>query len=129
VNELADRVAVMYAGQVVEQADRETILGRPLHPYTQGLLRSMPARSTHGARLPEIPGVVPSPAHWPKGCRFADRCERRLDVCTTIDPESTAISETHVVHCHAVARDVEAGSPTSAAPTSDPLSSGPKERA
>jgi len=105
VNELADRVAVMYTGQVVENAAREIVLGRPRHPYTEGLLRSMPARSTHGERLPEIAGVVPSPGHWPKGCRFAERCERRFDPCTVEEPGETTVAEGHVLSCHAVARD------------------------
>ncbi len=108
VNELADRVAVMYTGQVVEETSREVLLSRPRHPYTAGLLRSMPAHSAHGERLPEIPGVVPSPGHWPKGCRFAARCDRRLDVCTVDEPRDTHVVDGHTVRCHAVERDLAA---------------------
>jgi len=107
VNELADRVAVMYAGRIVENAAREIVLGRPQHPYTEGLLRSMPAHSAHGERLPEIPGVVPTPGHWPAGCRFADRCERRFEPCTVDEPGATRVAEGHTVWCHAVAADLE----------------------
>ena len=71
VNELADRVAVMYAGRLVEVADRRSLLADPRHPYTQGLLRSIPALATPGEALPEIPGVVPSPEHWPTGLKRA----------------------------------------------------------
>jgi oligopeptide/dipeptide ABC transporter ATP-binding protein len=109
VNELADRVAVMYAGRVVELADRETLLSRAVHPYTEGLLRSMPARTPPGERLPEIPGVVPSPGHWPEGCRFASRCEARFAPCTTVEPIATHLAGDHVAHCHAVERDLGPG--------------------
>jgi oligopeptide/dipeptide ABC transporter ATP-binding protein len=105
VNELADRVAVMYGARLVEEGGRETILGAPRHPYTQGLLRSMPARAMRGARLSEIPGTVPPPDEWPPGCRFASRCERVLDHCAAERPGETRLSETHVVRCHAVARE------------------------
>ena len=105
VNELADRVAVMYAGRVIEIADRETLLSKAVHPYTAGLLRSMPARSAPHARLPEIPGVVPSPAHWPAGCRFASRCEKRFAPCEADEPGATHLAEGHIAHCHAVERD------------------------
>ena len=67
VNELADRIAVMYAGQIVEEGDRETVLSRARHPYTQGLLRSIPSLAVRGERLAEIAGVVPQPLEWPAG--------------------------------------------------------------
>jgi oligopeptide/dipeptide ABC transporter ATP-binding protein len=108
VNELADRVAVMYAGRVVENATREVVLARPSHPYTQGLLRSMPAHSAHGERLSEIPGVVPSPGSWPAGCRFAARCTRAFDRCRVDEPGVTPVAEGHAVYCHAVERELDA---------------------
>src|SRR5215475_13677334 len=74
VNEVADRVAVMYAGQIVEQGTRVELLGRPRHPYTQGLLRSIPKAEARGRRLDEIKGAVPAPGLWPGGCRFHTRC-------------------------------------------------------
>ena len=81
VNELADRVAVMYAGRIVESGTREAILARAEHPYTEGLLASIPAFSQRGERLREIPGVVPPPSQWPRGCHFASRCPRVFDPC------------------------------------------------
>jgi oligopeptide/dipeptide ABC transporter ATP-binding protein len=107
VNELADRVAVMYAGRVVEQGARLEVLGAPRHPYTAGLLRSLPARAPHGARLTEIPGAVPPPEAWSAGCRFADRCPRAFAACTAA-PGWTALSQTHSVRCHAVAQETGA---------------------
>jgi oligopeptide/dipeptide ABC transporter ATP-binding protein len=108
VNELADRVAVMYAGRVVEIADRVELLSNPRHPYTQGLLRSIPALARPGEALPEIPGVVPPPGRWPRGCRFEARCSERLEPCQAIPPEQTCIGERRV-WCHAVARTEEGG--------------------
>ena len=105
VNELADRVAVMYAGRLVEVGTRANILAAPRHPYTLGLLRSMPARARRGDRLTEISGVVPPPGQWPAGCRFAPRCPRAFDPCTRIDPGPTGLSPTHTAWCHAVAQD------------------------
>jgi oligopeptide/dipeptide ABC transporter ATP-binding protein len=102
VNELADRVAVMYAGRIIELGPRTEVLGRAMHPYTQGLLRSMPALASPGRRLPEIPGVVPSPAEWPPGCRFATRCELADDRCRRDVPGETLRSENRRVWCHAV---------------------------
>jgi len=100
VNELADRVAVMYAGRLVEVAERRALLSDPRHPYTQGLLRSIPALARPGEALPEIPGVVPSPDQWPAGCRFATRCPKRIDRCDTDFPEETAPAEGRRVWCH-----------------------------
>jgi oligopeptide/dipeptide ABC transporter ATP-binding protein len=102
VNELADRVAVMYAGRIVEEGTRVAVLGAPRHPYTQGLLRSMPGRVAPGERLAEIPGAVPSPDVWPSGCRFAERCALVMDVCRAREPERTALGADAGVRCHAV---------------------------
>ena len=74
VAEVADRVVVMYAGQVAETGTAREVFGAPAHPYTEGLLASLPRVDRPGERLRPIPGVVPSPTDWPKGCRFADRC-------------------------------------------------------
>ena len=104
VNELADRVAVLYAGRIVETAPREALFRNPKHPYTQGLLRSMPALAPPGERLPEIPGVVPSPAEWPTGCRFASRCSRAMDKCGHGLPEFTGQGPRHEVACYAVSQ-------------------------
>ena len=102
VNELADRIAVMYAGRIVEEGTREEVLARPAHPYTQGLLAAMPARGRHGERLAEIAGVVPSPREWPRGCPFQSRCARVLPACVEAMPGPTPFSATHAVRCHAV---------------------------
>ena len=105
VNELADRVAVMYAGKIVEIGPREEIFSHPTHPYTQGLLRSIPARATRGEPLHEIAGVVPSPEEWPPGCRFSNRCERVLDKCRREVPGATGVSRSHETWCHAVSAE------------------------
>jgi len=111
VNELADRVAVMYAGRIAEEGPRRDVLGAPRHPYTQGLLRSLPGRAAPGERLEEIPGVVPPPSQWPSGCRFSNRCPIAFEPCDSIEPERTAVSAVHGVWCHAVARDLGASEP------------------
>jgi peptide/nickel transport system ATP-binding protein len=103
VNELADRIAVMYAGRIIEQGLRKEVLSAPRHPYTQGLLRSIPALSQRGQRLTEIPGVVPRPSDWPRGCRFCTRCPRVFEPCPEIVPGETRLSQTHRAACHAVA--------------------------
>jgi len=102
VNELADRVSVMYAGRVVEEGARAALLGAPRHPYTQGLLRAMPARARAGERLAEIPGGVPAPGRWPAGCRFHDRCPLVSSVCREREPERRALGGDAFVRCHAV---------------------------
>jgi len=105
VNELADRVAVMYAGRLVEEGERSQVLAQPAHPYTQGLLRSMPALARHGERLNEIPGVVPPPAEWPAGCRFANRCPRVFEPCAERVPEPVPPSGDRRVWCFAAERE------------------------
>jgi oligopeptide/dipeptide ABC transporter ATP-binding protein len=104
VNTLADRVAVMYAGQLVERGTRADLLGEPRHPYTAALLRAMPARATRGERLPEIPGAVPPPGARPSGCRFVTRCPLAFEPCPDLDPGWTRIGDGHAVRCHAVAQ-------------------------
>jgi peptide/nickel transport system ATP-binding protein len=109
VNELSDRIAVMYAGRIAEQGTRLEVLAGARHPYTTGLLASIPARAHHGDDLAEIAGVVPSPGSWPAGCRFATRCARRIERCPQAPPpEWTRLSPTHRVACHVVAAE-EAG--------------------
>ena len=107
VNELADRVAVMYAGRIIEEGSRFDILGEARHPYTRGLLLSLPALASHGERLAEIPGVVPPPDEWPPGCRFSTRCGRVFEPCTSQVPAVSEISGTHRSRCFAVAREIE----------------------
>jgi dipeptide transport system ATP-binding protein len=108
VNELADRVSVMYAGRMVEEGARPEILAAPRHPYTQGLLRSMPARARRGERLVEIPGVVPTAGEWPSGCRFRTRCALAFARCADAEPSPVALPSGHTAWCHAVAREESA---------------------
>ena len=88
VAENADRVGVMYAGRLVEEAPVEALFNDPQHPYTQGLLRSMPGDRAIGAdrRLPTLPGSVPDPANPPTGCRFHPRCSQVFEPCSTNEP-------------------------------------------
>jgi len=81
VAEVCDRVAVMYAGQIVETGTVQEIFGDPRHPYTRGLLDSLPRVDDPGHRLKPIPGTVPPPTHWPDGCRFRDRCPLAAPPC------------------------------------------------
>jgi peptide/nickel transport system permease protein len=83
VADLCSSVAVMYAGEVVERAEVATLFAEPAHPYTRALLASNPIVAQPGTELVSIPGTVPSPADWPTGCHFFDRCPVRLDVCAT----------------------------------------------
>ena len=83
VAQYADRVAVMYAGKIVELASVEELFASPLHPYTRGLLNSLPK---DGSKLKTIPGAVPHPAYLPKGCAFHPRCSEKEDKCTKMTP-------------------------------------------
>ena len=105
VNEVADRVAVMYAGQIVEEGTRVELLSRPRHPYTQGLLKSIPTPEARGTRLNEIKGVVPRPGHWPSGCRFHTRCPHVFDRCRSEVPARTRVSPAQGAWCHLVAQE------------------------
>lgn len=83
VSQLCDRMLTMYAGQVVEDSPTDAALEMPLHPYTSGLLASVPRQSAGAARLPSIPGLVPSPGTMPEGCRFGPRCGYAAPECDT----------------------------------------------
>ncbi|MCX7819788.1 MAG: dipeptide ABC transporter ATP-binding protein [Kiritimatiellae bacterium] len=99
VYENADRVAVMYAGRIVEEAEREALFSRPAHPYTQMLLRAVPARAAPGERLAVIPGQVPPVARWAEGCRFADRCPLAIAECRARRPPWRVLNDAHRVAC------------------------------
>jgi peptide/nickel transport system ATP-binding protein len=102
VAETAQRVVVMYAGKVVEEAPVERLFGRPLHPYTQGLIRSIPRIDRLAARrtrLEAIAGVVPSLLDPPPGCRFAPRCRYAADVCRQAQPPLREIEAGHKAAC------------------------------
>ena len=100
VAEVCDRVMVMYAGNVVEEADVNTLFEAPSHPYTQGLLQCIPRLEETRDRLDTIEGVVPSPFEMPAGCRFAPRCPKAMDKCMNTKPELYVIGEGHRCRCH-----------------------------
>ena len=102
VAEVAQRVVVMYAGQVIEEGSVEEVFERPWHPYTQGLIRSIPridADGSRGSRLVSIPGTVPSLIEPPPGCRFAPRCAYARDACTQATPALRQVGPGHRVAC------------------------------
>ncbi len=99
VAQMANRVVVMYAGEVVEEAGVEDIFERPFHPYTIGLLRSMPRLGRRSGRLSEIPGVVPSLRAPIPGCTFAERCAHRFSVCGERKPELVPVREGQRARC------------------------------
>jgi oligopeptide/dipeptide ABC transporter ATP-binding protein len=101
VSERADDVAVMYASRIAEITDSKTLFANPLHPYTQGLLKSLPRLGYTGKRLPTISGIVPDPLHFPSGCKFHPRCpigcnDKR---CQTVEPEIRYVAPSHGVAC------------------------------
>jgi oligopeptide/dipeptide ABC transporter ATP-binding protein len=101
VAEMADAVAVMYAGQIVEHGPVGEIFSRPLHPYTYLLLRSRPALGTSKTeKLPEIEGEVPPALAYPSGCRFHPRCPFRESECVSTEPALLTISPGHGARCH-----------------------------
>jgi peptide/nickel transport system ATP-binding protein len=99
ISELSDRVIVMYAGTIVEEAPADVIFSRPQHPYTIGLLESIPNPAHPKKRLPTIPGAVPSLSNLPTGCRFQNRCSRATDQCKRLAPVLTQINNDHGVAC------------------------------
>jgi oligopeptide/dipeptide ABC transporter ATP-binding protein len=103
ISEMADRVAVMYAGRIVEQADIRTLFKRPVHPYTQGLMASIPVLGTVKEVLDVIPGSVPNLVNLPPGCQFAPRCrarvEHQLAICTQVEPQLIPYEPDHFCRC------------------------------
>ncbi|HET6823020.1 MAG TPA: ABC transporter ATP-binding protein [Anaerolineales bacterium] len=103
VAEMAERVAVMYAGEIVEQTDVNSLFDEPLHPYTQGLIGSIPILGELKERLDVIPGSVPNLVNLPPGCRFAPRCQARFKyacaLCAEVKPELVEVKQGHSVRC------------------------------
>jgi oligopeptide/dipeptide ABC transporter ATP-binding protein len=99
IAETADRVAIMYAGRIVEQGPVRTIFSAPAHPYTQGLLESIPDGAA-GSRLKAIDGTVPNLAALPSGCSFTPRCPHRMPECDRAFPGVTALGPEHTVRCY-----------------------------
>ncbi|WP_460451015.1 ABC transporter ATP-binding protein [Alsobacter sp. SYSU BS001988] len=98
VSSMADRIAVMYAGRIVESGPTATVLRDPRHPYTRGLLDSLPAIAQAGEDLASIPGTTPSLLKLPPGCPFAPRCPRAQDVCATEPPHAVEGDRTYLCH-------------------------------
>ena len=99
VAETADRVAIMYAGKIVEEADVRDLFANPRHPYTQGLFASLPKVGGKRGRLTTIEGQVPAATQFPPGCRFHPRCPHVMDVCRTEEPGVTMLGPGHRVSC------------------------------
>ena len=100
VAEVADDVAVMYAGQIVENAPVRELFARGLHPYTQGLFASLPTRSRRGQDLATLEGRVPEATAWPPACRFEQRCHLRFGACSKIAPKFAPADAPHPARCH-----------------------------
>jgi oligopeptide/dipeptide ABC transporter ATP-binding protein len=110
VAEQADSVAIMYAGKIVERSSTPAIFTRPFHPYTVGLLNSLPGTAgKKKKRLDAIPGVVPSPLHLPSGCRFRDRCPKAAELCAETEPQLVEKEPGHRVACHFPHTEVRQG--------------------
>lgn len=97
--EMCDRVLVMYASKIVEEGRKSEIFERPAHPYTRGLLRSIPKLAARTGRLSAIPGQVPSPLHYPSGCHFRDRCPHALERCAHEEPQFFNFGKGHRAAC------------------------------
>ena len=100
VARVCDKVAVMYAGNIVEYATVEQIFNKPCHPYTKGLLKAIPRKESRGKKLKIIKGKVPNLISPPSGCRFHPRCNFALPECSEINPPRKLVAEEHYVKCH-----------------------------
>ena len=105
VSGIADRVYVMYAGLIVEEGNTRQVFGNAVHPYTRGLLASLPDREKRGQRLHNIPGTVPNPAYKPEGCPFHPRCSHVVGDCKTILPEMISLGKGHWSRCPVLAQE------------------------
>ena len=106
VSGIADRVYVMYAGLIVEEGNTQQVFGNAFHPYTRGLLASLPDREKRGQRLHNIPGTVPNPAYKPEGCPFHPRCSHAVENCKTVLPEMISLGNDHWSRCPVLAREL-----------------------
>lgn len=107
VSQVAERIAVMYAGKIVEMGTSEDIINDPRHPYTQGLIKALPGSLQPGSRLNQIPGMMPTLVDIPPGCSFHPRCVYRGAVCDRIDPELIPIEKNgRTAACHKVAVEI-----------------------
>ncbi|WCH46838.1 ABC transporter ATP-binding protein [Lysinibacillus sp. FSL K6-1151] len=99
VAEICDKIAVMYAGQIVEEGTTESLFEKPLHPYTNGLIQSLPKLYEEQEELSTIHGTVPSPYNYPVGCRYAERCPFATDLCHEQQPELMTVEHEKKVRC------------------------------
>ena len=104
VSGLANRIAVMYAGRIVEEGATTDVLVSPAHPYTRGLLRSLPSHNRPGESLTQIPGAPPRLLGQRVGCAFAPRCDQARGLCVELDPAATAVGN-RAVRCHFALRE------------------------
>jgi peptide/nickel transport system ATP-binding protein len=108
IADMADQVLVMYCGRIVESAGVEAIFTRPAHPYTEGLLRSIPSNGAGGRRLYQIPGTVPAPQDRGPGCAFYDRCPKHMPICRTEQPPLFRIDDNQSAACFAAVKEAVA---------------------
>jgi peptide/nickel transport system ATP-binding protein/oligopeptide transport system ATP-binding protein len=109
VSLIANRVYVMYSGLIVEQGSTEQIFSNPMHPYTRGLLGSLPNRAKRGKRLKNIPGIVPDPAYKPEGCPFNPRCSFAMKSCIEEEPDLCNYSDGHLARCPVLYKEKDLG--------------------
>ena len=100
IAEMTERVAIIYAGRIVEQGTTEQIYTGTMHPYTIGLFGSLPRLDSKTSRLEPIPGLMPDPSNLPSGCSFAPRCPKKMEICETAEPELVDLGNGHCVRCH-----------------------------
>lgn len=100
IAEMTERVAIIYAGRIVEIGTTEQIYTKTMHPYTIGLFGSLPRLDSRTKRLEPIPGLMPDPSNLPKGCSFAPRCPKKIDICEMAEPELSETENGHCVRCH-----------------------------
>ena len=101
VAEICDKVAVMYAGSIVEQGTLDEVFNNTKHPYTEGLFNSLPNIGDYDQKLKPIPGLMPDPSNLPEGCAFAERCQYATEACKAKKPVARHFSDTHIVACTA----------------------------
>jgi oligopeptide/dipeptide ABC transporter ATP-binding protein len=107
VARMATQVAVMYAGQVVENAPTRMLFRNPQHPYTKGLFASLPTRDQRGRDLATLEGTVPQSNNWPKACRFEPRCRYHWPTCAEVAPKFLTTETDHTVRCHLYDPDIQ----------------------
>ena len=107
IAQMVERVLVFYAGNIIERADIESLFDNPHHPYTTGLIKSIPRLGNTKNRLDTIKGIVPSPFSFPQGCRFHPRCDQSMEICTKEEPPEVNIKKDHEAKCWLNVDDLE----------------------